>query len=402
MHFETAAIHVGQPPDPHSGAVIPPLSLSTTFAQRAPGEPIAHYDYSRSSNPTRESLEQCVAALEAGTDAVAFASGLAATTTLIHLLQAGDHVVCIDDVYGGTQRYFRQVAVRFGVTFSFIDFAGDSYARELQRHPNTRMAWLETPTNPTLRVTDIASVAAATPSGVILVVDNTFLSPYCQRPLTLGAHISFNSMSKYMNGHSDVIMGVAATRDDALARRLRYLQNALGGVPSPFDCYLALRGLKTLAVRMQRHCDNALVLARWLERCAQEDDGRSGIRRVLYPGLPSHPQHHLALRNAVAPDRMGGMIAFYAADALHAITRLRYITLAESLGGVESLIEVPARMTHLSVSAEERQRLGIDDELVRFSVGIEHVDDLQEDVAGAFGLPLWERKPGKGNEESVG
>jgi len=382
MDLATKAIHVGQEPDQATGAVIPPISLSTTFAQLAPGTPRSHYDYARSNNPTRENLERCIAALEEAEFAFVFSSGLGATTTLLHLLSSGDHVICIDDVYGGTQRYFRNVAARFGVTFSFIDFEGDAYPKALAEHPNTRMVWLESPTNPTLRVTDIAMVAKQTPPRVLLVVDNTFMTPYCQQPLKLGAHIVMHSMSKYLNGHSDVIMGAVALRDRALADRLRYLQNALGAVPSAFDCYLVHRGLKTLAVRMERHCDNAMKIAEWLEQRSRMEPKR--IHRVIYPGLASHPQHEVAKRNAARPGAFGGMIAFSMDNAAECLSRMRLSTLAESLGGVESLIEVPALMTHQSVPAAERERLGIDERLVRWSVGIEAVGDLLRDLQDAL------------------
>jgi cystathionine gamma-lyase len=382
MDFATKAIHIGQEPDPVTGAVVPPVSLSTTFVQRAPGVPRAHFDYGRSNNPTRENLEQCIAALEEADHALAFSSGLAATTTLLHLLSSGDHVICIDDVYGGTQRYFRNVAARFGITFTFIDFVGDAYPAALANHPNTRMVWLESPTNPTLRITDIALVAKQTPPDVILVVDNTFMTPYCQQPLNLGAKVVFHSMSKYLNGHSDVIMGAVALRDTALAGRLRYLQNALGAVPSPFDCYFVHRGLKTLAVRMERHCRNALEIAQWLEQHSRKEP--KCIHRVLYPGLESHPQHEIAKRNAARPQAFGGMVAFSMDHAAACLSRMRLSALAESLGGVESLIELPALMTHQSVPARDRERLGIDERLVRWSVGIEDVGDLINDLNQAL------------------
>lgn len=382
MDFATKAIHVGQEPDPATGAVIPPVSLSTTFVQRAPGVPRAHFEYGRSNNPTRENLERCIAALEEADHALAFSSGLAATTTLLHLLSNGDHVICIDDVYGGTQRYFRNIAARFGITFTFIDFVGDSYREALAKHPNTRMVWLESPTNPTLRVTDIALVAKQTPPNTILVVDNTFMTPYCQQPLKLGARVVLHSMSKYLNGHSDVIMGAVALRDSALAERLRYLQNALGAVPSPFDCYLVHRGLKTLALRMERHCENAMKIAQWLERRAQTEP--KCIHRVLYPGLESHPQHETAKRNAARLNAFGGMVVFSVDNAAECLSRMRLSALAESLGGVESLIELPALMTHQSVPKTDRERLGIDERLVRWSVGIEDVGDLLSDLENAL------------------
>eukprot|EP00871_Galdieria_phlegrea_P001652 jgi/Galph1/2488/GphlegSOOS_G1167.1 len=377
MKFETAAIHIGQDADPVTGAVIPPLSLSTTFAQQSPGKP-THFDYSRSNNPTRQAFERCVAACEGAKNSAAFSSGLAATVTLLHLLKAGEHVLCIDDVYGGTQRYFRRVAANFQVEFTFIDFCN---LRQVEENINksTRMIWIESPTNPTMKIVDIRQIASiADRHHVMLVVDNTFMSPFFQRPLELGAHISLNSVSKYINGHSDVIMGVVSWNDDSLGQRIRFLQNSLGGIPSPFDCYLANRGLKTLAIRMRKHEANAMKIATALEKHPK-------VRRVLYPGLPSHPQYQIAKSQQHG---FGGMITFFINGDLAAAERFlkkcKFFTLAESLGGVESLIEHPALMTHASVPAEVRKELGIDDSLIRLSVGIEDVDDLWEDLRNAL------------------
>ncbi|GJQ13137.1 hypothetical protein GpartN1_g4928.t1 [Galdieria partita] len=377
MKFETAAIHIGQDPDPITGAVIPPLSLSTTFAQSSPGKPTS-FDYSRSNNPTRQAFERCVAACEGGKGSAAFSSGLAATVTLLHLLKAGDHIICIDDVYGGTQRYFRRVASNFQLEFSFVDFE-DLPKVEAAIQSNTKLIWIESPTNPTMKIVDIRQVAViASKHDVILVVDNTFMSPFFQRPLELGAHISLNSVSKYINGHSDVIMGVVTWNDESLGQRIRFLQNSLGGVPSPFDCYLANRGLKTLAIRMRKHESNALKIATFLEKHPK-------VRKVLYPGLTSHPQYEIA---KAQQHGFGGMITFFIDSNLEGAERFlkkcKYFTLAESLGGVESLIEHPALMTHASVPTQVRQQLGIDDTLIRISVGIEDIDDLLEDLNNAL------------------
>ncbi|KAA8493645.1 Cystathionine gamma-lyase [Porphyridium purpureum] len=379
MKFETRALHVGQAPDAN-GAVVPGIELSTTFAQRSPGHPLGAYDYSRSGNPTRERLEQCVASLEGGKHGLAFASGLAATVTLMHTLKPGDHVVCIDDVYGGTQRYFRRVAKGMGIRFSFVDFGAHAEHLESAMEPETKMIWLETPTNPTMKVVDITQTAriARGHTGVVLVVDNTFMSPFCQRPLELGADVSFNSVSKYINGHSDVIMGMLCLSDDTLHSKLRFLQNSLGAVPSPFDCYLALRGAKTLAVRMRQHETNARQVAAYLE-------AHPHVRQVLYPGLESHAQRDVAARQNYCA---GGMLSFVLDGGLLESKRFlehcSIMTLAESLGGVESLIEHPALMTHASVSPDVRERLGISDSLIRLSVGLEHIDDLLAELAAAL------------------
>jgi len=386
--FATNAIHVGSSPDAVTGAVAPPVSLATTFAQRSPGEPSGvgsalsygrGFEYSRTNNPTRASFELAMAAADGAAHCLAFASGLAATVTVLHTVKAGDHVVCIDDVYGGTQRYFRRVlGPTAGVEFTFADL---SVPGELARalRPSTRLVWLETPTNPTLKVSDIAACAAAAhAAGALLVVDNTFASPFFQRPLALGADISLTSTTKYIGGHSDVVGGALALNDGELAARLRFLQNSLGGVPAPFDCFLALRGLKTLHLRMERHAANAAAVAAALQRHA-------AVERVLYPGLPSHPQHALA---AAQTSGAGGMVTFYVRGGLPAarafLEALRVFTCAESLGAVESLAESPAIMTHASVPPEVRAQLGISDALVRLSVGCEDEKDILQDLHQAL------------------
>lgn len=372
--LETLAIHAGQAPDPVHGAVMQPIVLSSTFAQPEPGKPL-RYDYSRSGNPTREALESCLAALEGGGYGFAFASGCAAATTLLHTLKPGEHVVCGDDVYGGTYRLFKQVLEPFGVHASFVDLRSDAALISALR-PETRLIWLESPTNPMLRLADIRVIAdVAKARQLRLVVDNTFASPVLQSPLRLGADVVLHSTTKYVNGHSDVVGGALVTSDSELAQRLKYLQNAMGGVPSPMDCYLVLRGIKTLPLRMERHVQTATELARRLEAAP-------GVQRVHYPGLPSHPQHELAARQMrggggiVTVELEGGLPA---ASAL--LRSLRYFALAESLGGVESLAEHPAIMTHASIPEPVRRASGITDGLIRLSVGLEHVEDLWRDLA---------------------
>jgi cystathionine gamma-synthase/cystathionine gamma-lyase len=374
LELDTLAVHAGGSPDPATGAVMEPIVLATTFAQPEPGRPL-RFDYSRSGNPTRAALEACLAALEGGTAAFAFASGCAAATTLLHTLRPGDHVVCGDDVYGGTYRIFESVLRPLGIEASFVDLREPS-ALGAALAPSTRMVWLETPTNPLLRLVDLRAAAdLLRPRGIPLVVDNTFASPALQRPLALGATVVLHSTTKYVNGHSDAVGGALVTSDPALAQRIAFLQNAIGAVPSPMDCYLVLRGIKTLAVRMQRHGETAAELARRLE-------GVPGVRRVHYPGLPSHPQHALCRRQMQSG---GGMISVeLAGDVRRFLAALRLFTLAESLGGVESLVEIPALMTHASIPAARRAALGITDALVRLSVGLEHVDDLWRDLEGGL------------------
>ena len=375
----TRAIHAGQSPDPSTGAVMMPIYATSTYAQASPG---VHqgYEYSRSHNPTRFAYERCVAALEGGTQGYAFASGLAATSTVLDALDSGSHVICMDDVYGGTYRLFERVRRRSaGLDFSFVDL-NDMAALEAAVTPATRMIWCETPTNPLLKIVDIARLAAfARKRGIWLAVDNTFSSPILQRPLELGAHLVMHSATKYLNGHSDMVGGMLVVGDDArLAEQLTFLQNAVGGIQGPFDSFLALRGLKTLHLRMKAHCENAMALADWLQ-------SHPAIERIAYPGLASHPQHELAKRQM---DGFGGMVSVWIkggeAAARRVMERTELFTCAESLGGVESLVNHPAIMTHASVPAERRAALGVDDNLVRFSVGVEDLADLRADLESAL------------------
>jgi cystathionine gamma-lyase len=375
--FETLAVHAGYEPDPIHGAVMPPVVMASTFAQPEPGQPLK-YDYSRSGNPTRSNLEAALAALEGGARGFAFSSGCAAATTLLHTLKPGDHVISGDDVYGGTFRLFDKVMKPFGIESSFVDLT-DLAKLEAAFTPTTRFVWFETPTNPTLKLADIAAISAiAEARGVRVVVDNTFASPVLQQPLALGATVVLHSTTKYINGHSDVVGGALVTSDAELCERLPFFQNAIGAVPSPMDCYLVLRGIKTLPVRMRAHVAGASELAVRLSK-------HPGVARVHYPGLPSHPQHELAKRQMSGP---GGMISVELATDLEGSRRflesLRIFALAESLGGVESLAEHPALMTHASIPAENRKALGISDSLVRLSVGIEHVADLWQDLESAL------------------
>lgn len=377
MHIETLAVHAGQEPDPTTGAVMTPIYQTSTYAQAAPGEHKG-YEYSRTDNPTRAALEANLAALEGGRYGLAFASGMAATTTLAALFQAGDHIVAFDDLYGGTVRLFDRVLAKFGLEFTYVDLSDVSRLRPALR-PNTRLIWVETPTNPLLKLVDLQAVGAiARETGILSVCDNTFLSPIFQRPLEFGIDVVMHSTTKYLNGHSDLVGGALVLNDPARYERLKFLQNAMGAVPGPMDAWLTLRGTKTLAVRMERHEANALRIARWL-------DQHPAVERVLYPGLESHPQHDLARRQQRG---FGGMITFFLKGDLETarrvLSRLRIFTLAESLGGVESLIEHPAIMTHASLPADRRAALGISDTLIRLSVGIEHVDDLIEDLAQAL------------------
>ena len=374
---ETLAIHGGQRPEPITGAVTPPIFQTSTYAQPAPGEHTG-FEYSRTQNPTRFALERAIAALEGGRHGLCFASGCAATATVIQLLDAGDHVVASDDLYGGTFRLFDKVMARRGQSFSFVNVA-DIEAVEQAITERTKLVWIETPTNPMLKLADIAAIAEiCRRRGVTLAVDNTFCSPILQRPLELGADLVIHSTTKYVGGHADVVGGAVVTNDDALAERLAFLQNSCGAVPGPQDCFLTLRGLKTLPLRMERHCNNAGALSSWLE-------AHPKVRRVIYPGLQSHPQHELARRQMSG---MGGMISLYLDGDLEAarrfLTAVRIFTLAESLGGVESLIEHPAIMTHASVPPETRQALGIHDAFIRLSVGIEHLEDLRADLQRAL------------------
>jgi len=375
----TRAIHAGQSPDPSTGAVMPPIYATSTYAQSSPG---VHqgFEYSRSHNPTRFAYERCIAGLEGGTRGFAFASGLAATSTLLELLDSGDHVVAMDDLYGGSYRLFERVRRRSaGLDFSFVDLT-DPAAFEAAIKPNTKLVWIETPTNPLLKIVDIGAIASiAKRHGLLVAVDNTFASPIVQRPLALGADIVMHSATKFLNGHSDMVGGILVVGDNAeLADQLAFLQNAVGGVQGPFDSFLALRGLKTLHLRMHAHCENALAIARHL-------DGHAAIEKVLYPGLPSHPQHALAQRQMQG---FGGIVSIYVRGGLEAAKRFcertELFTLAESLGGVESLVNHPAIMTHASIPAERRAQLGVSDNLVRLSVGVEDVSDLIADLDAAL------------------
>lgn len=384
QHLETLAIHAGQAPDPTTGAVSVPIYMTSTYAQSGPGEHQG-FEYSRSHNPTRFALEDNLAALEGGAAGFAFASGLAASTTVLHLLSAGDHVVAGSDLYGGTYRLFERVMRQTGLEFTYVDPARPAAFAEAMR-PSTRLCWVETPSNPLLTLCDIAAVAELCKArGVPLVVDNTFCSPCVQRPLALGADLVVHSTTKYLNGHSDVVGGAVVVKDKEAAERLRFLQNAMGSVPSPMDCFFVLRGVKTLPLRMERHSQNALRISQFLEAQPQ-------VERVIYPGLPSHPQHALAQRQMAQP---GGMLSFvlrgdaHSGGALEASRRflraVRLFACAESLGGVESLIEHPAIMTHASVPKALREQYGISDGLIRLSVGIEHADDLVADLKQALG-----------------
>jgi cystathionine gamma-lyase len=375
--ISTKAVHVGQDPDPSFGDVIPPLHLSSTFAQSAPGEHKG-FDYSRAGNPTRQRYEACLAALENGSHAFAFASGLAASDAVIRTLQPGDHVLCSYDVYGGTFRLFERILKNQQIEFSFTDLT-DFAALERSVQPNTKYIWLETPTNPLLKIVDIKEIAGfAGSKGIKLAVDNTFATPVFQRPLELGADVVIHSVTKYLNGHSDIIGGAVICNDGELAEQVGFIQFAAGAVQAPFDCYLAHRGIKTLALRMQCHQASAMKIAEFLENHAR-------VESVLYPGLPSHPQHALASRQM---DGYSGMLSFYLKGDLEDATRLlqstQLFSLAESLGGVESLIEHPAIMTHASLPADVRENLGIADSMIRLSVGIEDVEDLIDDLDRAL------------------
>jgi cystathionine gamma-lyase len=379
LDFATRCVHAGQEPDPTTGAIMMPIYTTSTYVQQSPG---VHkgYDYARTKNPTRMAFERCIADLEGGTAAFAFASGIAAIATTLDCLDAGSHIIAVDDLYGGSRRLFERVRRRSaGLEFTYLDLT-DPAVIEPAIRPNTRLIWIETPTNPLLKLVDLARVAAlAKPRGIWAVADNTFASPYVQRPLEYGFDLVVHSTTKYLNGHSDMVGGVAvAGTNSELRERMQFLQNAVGAIQGPFDSFLALRGLKTLALRMERHCGSALKIASWLEQ-------QPKVRRVYYPGLASHPQHALASKQMHA---FGGMISAELAgtleDARRFLERCRLFALAESLGGVESLIEHPALMTHASVPADVRAKLGISDTLVRLSVGIEDSDDLIADLAAAL------------------
>ncbi len=377
--IETRAIHAGQSPDPSTGAVMTPIYATSTYAQKSPGEHQG-YEYSRTQNPTRNAYERCVADLESGTAGFAFASGMAATSTILELLNAGDHVIAMNDLYGGTFRLFDKVRQRSAnLQFSFVDLCHPENLEKAIR-PNTKLIWVETPTNPMLRLVDLEQIVKiAKKHQIITVADNTFATPCLQRPLELGCDLVMHSATKYLNGHSDMVGGMVLVGDNAeLAEKMAFLQNSIGAIAGPFDSFLALRGLKTLPLRMERHCSNALQIAEWLEKHPK-------IEKVIYPGLKSHPQNELAKRQMSA---FGGMITATLKgnldDAKRFLERCEVFTLAESLGGVESLIEHPAIMTHASVPKETREHLGIADGLVRLSVGIEAADDLIADLDRAL------------------
>ncbi|MFK2874136.1 trans-sulfuration enzyme family protein [Dyella lipolytica] len=374
----TRAIHAGQHPDPSTGAIMTPIYATSTYVQESPG---VHkgYEYSRTQNPTRMAYERCVTELEGGAAGFAFASGLAAAATVLDLLDSGSHVIAMDDLYGGSYRLFERVRRRSaGLDFSFIDL-NDDHALKRALKPNTRMIWAETPTNPMLKLVDLKKVAAfARKHGLILVVDNTFCSPIIQRPLEFGADLVLHSATKYLNGHSDMVGGIVVAGTSDLAERMGFLQNSVGAVAGPFDAFLAMRGLKTLHLRMKAHCEGAMELATWLQKHA-------AVERVIYPGLKSHPQHALARRQM---DGFGGIISMEVKGGLkkarRVLERCQLFALAESLGGVESLIEHPAIMTHASVPLANRKRLGISDSLIRLSVGVEDIDDLKQELASAL------------------
>ncbi len=378
-HIETLAIHGGQKPEPITGAVMPPVFQTSTYAQPRVGEPLNGFEYSRSQNPTRFALEAAMASLEQAAGSLAFASGSAATAAVMHLLKAGDRVVCGDDVYGGTYRQFTTIFSQQGLDFTFLDFTQVSAEEAIPE--GTALVWLESPTNPLLKVSDISALAArGRQVGALVVVDNTFATPFFQRPLTLGAHLVVHSTTKYINGHSDVVGGVVCCETDELCDRLRFIQNSIGAVPGVWDAWLTLRGLKTLAVRMQRHAENAERVVDWLVEHPR-------VSTVWYPMHPTHPQYELARRQMSG---FGGMVSFELDADLAAAARFcaatKVFILAESLGGVESLIELPAAMTHASIPPDVRAQIGIADGLVRASVGIEHIDDLLADLEQAMSV----------------
>lgn len=378
MRFTTKAIHAGLEPDPATGAIMTPVYLTSTYVQAAPGQHLG-YDYSRSSHPTRAALERNLAALEQGRFGLAYASGLAAETTVLQLLNPGDHIVCCQDLYGGTYRLMTRVFQRFNIGTTFVDATRVEEIREAMT-PETRLVWLESPSNPQLRVCDIAAIATlAREKGVRVVVDNTFATPFLQRPLELGADIVVHSTTKYLGGHSDVIGGALIVNDDALHEELKFLQNAVGAVPGPLDCFLVLRGIKTLALRMRQHCENAMRLAQFLAAHPE-------VERVYYPGLPNSPDHALARKQMSA---FGGMISAElrggAERNIRFVSKTKLFALAESLGGVESLVGYPLAMTHAAIPVEQRRKAGLPEALVRFSVGLEDIEDLIEDIERAIG-----------------
>lgn len=378
LGFGTRAVHAGSPPDPTTGAVMTPVYLTSTYAQEYPAQPKDGYDYSRAKNPTRTSLEVALAALEGGTTALSFGSGLAALTAVLHLLKSGDHVVAGNDLYGGTRRLFERVFKQFGLTFSYVDpTRPENFTAAIT--PATKLLWVETPTNPLLAIADLQAIATiGKQRGLLLGCDNTFATPYLQNPLSLGFDIVLHSTTKYIGGHSDLIGGALIVKDAELGERIRFLQLAVGAVPGPLDCFLQLRGLKTLHLRMARHCENARTVADWLKQ-------HKRVKRVLYPGHASHPGHDVAKRQM---RDFGGMVSFVldcdVKTAMDVCSRTKVFTLAESLGGVESLIEHPPSMTHASVPEADRRKIGIDDGLIRLSCGVEDARDLIADLESAF------------------
>ena len=378
QRFETRAVHTGCEPEPVTGAVMTPIFQTSTFVQESPGKKKEGYAYARTHNPTRTALEKNIASLEEGEYGLAFSSGMAAISTVIQILNAGDHVICCDDVYSGTFRVFKKVFKRHNLEFDFIDLTN---TQTLENHikDNTKVIWLESPSNPLLKITDIESITRiAKNKNILTVIDNTFATPFFQKPLNLGVDIVVHSTTKYLNGHSDIIGGAVVTNDRELYDKVLFIQNAAGSVPGPFDCFLVLRGIKTLAIRMERHAENAMKIAQFLEKHPK-------VRKVIYPGLKSHPQHELAKKQMSG---FGGIISFLIKGGLEAarnfLERVEIFALAESLGGVESLIEHPAIMTHTSLPKEVKEKLGISDELIRISVGIENVDDLIDDLERAL------------------
>ncbi|WP_433628461.1 cystathionine gamma-synthase [Halomicrococcus sp. NG-SE-24] len=381
FRFETRSIHAGQEPDEETGALMTPIYANSTYVQDGPGDHRG-YEYSRTGNPTRTDLEVNLASLEGGEFGRAFSSGMGSINTVLNLLESGDHVVASEDVYGGTHRIFTQVYEDYDLEFSFVDMTSPDEVSEAVRE-ETELLWVETPTNPLLNVVDIAAMAdLADDADAICAVDNTFATPYLQRPLDLGADVVSHSLTKYLGGHSDVVGGALVTDDADLDERFGFYQNSVGATPGPHDCFLVLRGTKTLPVRMDRHCDNAREIARWL-------DGHDRVERVYYPGLESHPDHDLASEQM---DDFGGMVSFELDASLEetadVVSETRVFTLAESLGGVESLIEQPATMTHAAIPKEERVAAGLRDGLIRASVGIENVEDLKADLERAFDSAL--------------
>nr|WP_298660881.1 cystathionine gamma-synthase [uncultured Flavobacterium sp.] len=380
MKFNTKVIHGNQHHDPSTGAVMPPVYQTSTFVQKSPGQPIGNYEYSRAANPTRTALEEALASIENGTRGLAFSSGLAATDSVLKLLKPGDEVVAMDDLYGGTYRMFSRIYQEFGIKFHFVDM-NDLDKFESLINVNTKLVWVETPTNPLMKLADIAAIATITKKHQILfAVDNTFATPYLQKPLDLGADIVMHSATKYLGGHSDVIAGALIVKDEALGEKLHFAQFATGGTLGPMDSYLVLRGIKTLHLRVQRHCENGAKVAAFLAQ-------HSKVARVYYPGLESHPFHEIAKKQMIGG--FGGMVSFTftsgaKADAISFLEKLKVFTLAESLGGVESLANHPALMTHASIPEDKRKEIGITDDLVRLSVGVEDIDDLLLDLEQAF------------------